>query len=448
MTDGDADLARLAEPALDLRGAEGVEVVVLRTASGLTRFAGSQVHQNVATEDVRVDVRVVAPGGRVGVVSVTTEDPAEVVRAARQALAAARLAPEDPDFPGLAPAAPVAAQEVDEATVAATPADRAEAVAAVFATVGDDLEAAGAMETGGAQLGVFTSAGQAVTARQSHAALTLVVSGPSASGFAEAGGRALRDVDAGAAGRVAAAKARAGSDPGTVAPGTWPVILEPSATGVLVQFLAYLGFGGRAWLEERAFTSGRLGERLLDPAVTIVDDGSAPGSVGWPVDVEGTPRQRVPLVERGVLAGVVHDRRTGAAAGTGSTGHALPAPNTVGPLPTTPVLAPGDAGSVADLVAGCERGLLVTRFHYTNVVQPLETVLTGMTRDGTFLVEDGQVVGGVRNLRYTASLLEAFARVDAITAETGYAAELFDGGARYPAVRLPAFTFTSATTFA
>jgi predicted Zn-dependent protease len=232
-----------------------------------------------------------------------------------------------------------------------------------------------------------------------------------------------------------------------VDPGEWTVILEPPATGTLVQFLAYLGFSGRAYQEQRAFTSGRLGEAALDPAVTIADDALAPDTVGFPFDAEGTPKQRVELVRDGVLAAVVHDRATGARAGTGSTGHGLPAPNTWGPLPVNPLMSPGDGGSIDDLVAGCERGLLVTRFHYTNVVEPMEAVLTGMTRDGTFLVVDGRVTGAVRNLRFTQSALAALARVEAVSTETGYASELFFAGSRCPALRLPAFTFTSATTF-
>ncbi len=444
---GPRGLARLADAALALAGSDEVEVVVSRSAQAVTRFANSQIHQNVWTEQVEVRVRVVLPGGRSGVAAVTTDDPARVAAAAEAARAIAAVAPEDPDFPGLAPAALLGGVPGDEATVGASPADRAGAVAALVAQVPSGYEAAGAYETGAAELGVFTTAGQSATALLSRAALTTVVTGATSSGYAEAGGRAVADVDPAAVGRRAAHKARLGADPVEVDPGTWAVVLAPAATATLVQFLSYLGFGGRAWLEGRAFTSGRLGEAALDPALTIVDDATAPGTVGYPFDAEGTPAQRVELVRDGVLRGVVHDRATGARAGTGSTGHGLPAPNTFGPVAANPLVAPGDGGSVQDLVDGCERGLLVTRFHYTNVVQPLETVLTGMTRDGTFLVEDGRVVGAVRNLRFTQSVLAALARVEAVSTETGYASELFFGGARCPALRLPAFAFTSTTTF-
>lgn len=441
-------LADLAGPALEVAGADGVEVVVDRSFGGLTRFAGSQIHQNVWTSDLSLSVRVVAPGGRVGVVAVPGSSAAEVRSAAEEALALARLAPADPDVPPVSPSAEVeAGPEPDQATCTASPADRAAAVRALLGEVPSGLEAAGAYETGGAERAVLTSAGQAVWARVSRASLTTVVTGPSSSGYAEAGGRAVADVDPVAAGRVAVGKAQAAADPVDVDPGDWAVVLEPAATGALVQFLAILGFNGRAFLEGRTCTAGRLGEAVVDRRVTIVDDPTSPDTVGLPFDAEGTPTRRVALIDGGRFAEVVHDRTTGARAGTGSTGHALVPPNTYGPVPSNPLMAPGDGGSVDDLVAGMERGLLVTRFHYTNVVEPVETSLTGMTRDGTFLVSDGRVVGGVRNLRFTQSVLAALSAVDAISTETAYASELFFGGSRCPAVRLSSFAFTSATTF-
>jgi predicted Zn-dependent protease len=312
--------------------------------------------------------------------------------------------------------------------------------------VPDGYEAAGAYSTGAVETAVFTSAGQAVAAVIPSAQLTTVVAGPTSSGWAEAGGRSVAAVDPSAAGRRAAEKALAGVEPIEIEPGDWPVVLEPAATGALVEFLAYLGFGGRAWLEQRACTSGRLGEVALDPSVTIVDDALSPDAVGFPFDAEGMAKQRIELVRNGVLNAVVHDRATGAKAGTHSTGHGLPAPNTWGPLPVDAHLLAGDGGSVEDLVGGMDRGLLVTRFHYVNVVHPLETVLTGMTRDGTFLVSEGRVVAAVRNLRFQQSVLAALASVQAISTETAWTSEIF-GGCRSPAVRLPSFTFPSTTTF-
>ncbi|MDP8970265.1 MAG: TldD/PmbA family protein, partial [Actinomycetota bacterium] len=439
---------RLADAALDAAAdAAAVEVLLQRDWGGLTRFANSQIHQNVWAEDLTARVRVVTDDGRVGVAGTHTFDPADVAAAAGDALALARVSPQDPEFPGLAGAAEAMGVPVDDATLWLTPADRAAAVAALLAEVPPDYDAAGAYSTGGSERAVVTSEGQRAYAPLSSAQLTVVVMGPSSSGYAEAGGRSVEDVDAVAAARTAVTKARAAADPVEVAPGPSPVVLEPAATAALVQFLAYLGFGGRDWLEGRAFTSQRLGDKVVDPKVTVVDDARAPQTVGFPFDCEGTPKQRVELIREGVATAVVHDRHTAARARTESTGHGLPAPNPHGPMATNPIMLPGEDGSVEDLVAGTERGLLITRLHYTNVVHPLETSITGMTRDGTFLIADGAVTRAVRNLRFTQSILEALAEVEAVSSQTAFASELFFGGSRCPGVRLPALHFTATTTF-
>ena len=446
---GRAACERLADAAFDGAGGNDldVEVIVNRSAEGLTRFANSQVHQNVWRDDVGVTVRVVAPGGRAGVVEVHTDDPAEVASAAAQAARLARISPEDPEYPGLAEAAEAGQAPVDEATAGASPDDRAVAVRAILDEIPSAYEAAGAYRTCGTEVAVFTSAGQRIYAPTSIANLTLVVMGESSSGWAEGGGRSMADIDPAAAARTALDKATAGKDPVEVPAGSWPVVLEAPAVASLMQFLAYLGFGGRDWLEGRAFTSGRLGEQVLDPRLTLIDNALDPSATGLPFDYEGTPKQAVDLVRDGVLAGVVHDRHSAKQAGVVSTGHGLPAPNTHGPLAMDPVLQPGSDGSVDDLVANCQRGLLVTRFHYTNVVHPKEASITGMTRDGTFLIEDGRITSAVRNLRFTQSLLTALEHIDGLSTDTAYASEIFGGGSRFPALALPAFTFNSTTSF-
>jgi PmbA protein len=442
-----AGVERLADAALKgAPGAADLETVIECRRRGLTRFANSQIHQNTASEDVEVRVRAVTSDGRIGVAVAHTDNPAVAAATASQALAIARRCPADPEFPGLAPSAAPDVIPFDEATAHASPADRAAAVRALLHEVGEGWESAGALATDGCELGVFTTQGQRAYTPLSSAQLTLIVTGPSSSGCAQGGGRSVVDIDVAAVARTATGKARAGVNPVPVEAGVWPVVLEPAATATLVSVLAELGFGARGWLEGRTFTAGRLGEWALDRRVTIVDDACSPQTIGLPLDWEGTPKQRVTLVDHGVLTALVHDRHTAKQAGVASTGHGLPAPNPWGPVPLNPLLVPGDGGSIADMVTGMERGLLVTRFHYTNVVHPLETKITGMTRDGTFLVQDGRITNAVRNLRFTDTVLRAFAEVEALSSETAYTSELRSGG-QVPAVRLPAFVFTSTTTF-
>jgi predicted Zn-dependent protease len=205
--------------------------------------------------------------------------------------------------------------------------------------------------------------------------------------------------------------------------------------------LGYLGFSALAVQEERSFVE--LGKRVGSELVTIVDDGRDPAGLPMGFDYEGVAKQPVTLLERGVCSGVVYDAQTASRDGVRSTGHGLPAPNPWGPFPLNMAMAAGTA-SRADLIAGLGRGLLVTRFHYTNPVHPKLAVVTGMTRDGTFLVEDGRIVGPVKNLRYTQSYLEAIAGVSAVASERR-TLRGFLGGVVVPAVRIDNWTFTGGT---
>jgi PmbA protein len=439
-------LASTAEAALGV-GADGVSVVAIHSWGGLTRFASSRIHQNTWREDVEVRVTAVVDGIRTGVASTHALDPASVRRAAEDAVGIARVSPGDPDFPGLAP--PATAPEkrsYDEATAEATPAERAAAVRAALAELPAGMEGAGYVETGGDEVVLLSTTGLRLAARLSRAGISVMAMTETSSGHAERLEPRLADLDPVALAARAVDKAERGRDPEPLEPGVYSVILEPPATATLLQFLGYLGFGGKAFLEGRSFMAGRIGERIASELVTIVDDPLADDALGLPFDFEGVPAQRVVLLDRGVARGVVWDRTTAARAGTSSTGHALPPPNPYGPLPLNLRMEPGTT-PLEEMVASTERGLLVTRFHYTNVVAEKETVLTGMTRDGTFLVEDGRVSRGVRNLRYTQSALEALADVEAVGDRTEIATELFFGGARAPALKVRRFRFSSVTTY-
>jgi predicted Zn-dependent protease len=226
-----------------------------------------------------------------------------------------------------------------------------------------------------------------------------------------------------------------------VEPGDYPVVLLEYAVVDVLDMLGYLGFSALAVQEDRSFVE--IGKRVGSPLVTIRDDGADPAGLPMAYDYEGAPKQTLALVVAGVCRGVVYDAATAAQDGRATTGHGLPAPNPWGPFPLNMQL---EAGSTPreELIGGLDRGLLVTRFHYTNPVQPKRAVVTGMTRDGTFLVEGGRIVGPVRNLRYTQSYVDSLAGVEAIGIERKCLAG-FLGAVVVPAVRIGAWTFTSAT---
>jgi predicted Zn-dependent protease len=430
-----------------LAGDGDVEVVLSRTDSALTRFAGSRIHQNTSRLDGEARVRVVLDG-RVGVVATNDLSTDGLRQACDDARQIARLTPADPDFPGLGPAGQsyAATSGPDEETVGCPPQRRAELVAAAIAELPPEVDAAGTVETSLQEWAVVTSTGIRAYSAGTRAAASVLAQGATSSGWAEAGATAIGSLDVAGLGRRAGEKVLLGAEPREVPAGRYAVVLESGATRELVQWLGWLAFAGRAYNEDRSALSGHLGEQVCAPLVSIVDDQLSPLLPGSPFDAEGTATRRTPLVDAGVAVAVVHDRATGAVAGTGSTGHALSAPNPTGGLPMALTMAPGDA-TTEQLVAGLERGLYVTRFHYTNVVHPVTTSITGMTRDGTFLVEDGRIVGGVRNLRFTQSCLDALSGCEAVGAELELSTDLDYGATLAPAVRLSGFSFTSTTAY-
>ena len=225
--------------------------------------------------------------------------------------------------------------------------------------------------------------------------------------------------------------------------GDYPVVLEEYAVVDITDMLGYLGFSALAVQEGRSFVEP--GRRIGSDLVTIVDDGGDPNGLPMSFDYEGVAKQRVPLVEAGVCRNVVYDSQTAARDGRASTGHGLPAPNPWGPFPLNAVMSAGTTPR-EELIGGLDRGLLVTRFHYTNVVHPKLAIVTGMTRDGTFLVERGEIVGPVRNLRFTQSYLDALAGVSAVSSSRK-TIKGFLGAAVVPAVRIDGWTFTGITEF-
>ena len=431
-----------AEAALELAGVDGVEVVCMHEWGGLTRFARSEIHQSIAREDIDVRVRVVSKD-RVGVASTNDLSREGAAKAARSAKEMADVVAPDPMWPGLAPSARVpVVDRFHTETAEATPERRAEGVAALIARTGPGFTAAGAFETQAMEVGVATTEGQVCFTPFTQASLTTVVTGgEGGSGFAERFSGDVADLDPEEIGARAADKAVRSQRPSPLEPGRYPVVLEPSATATLVGFLAWVGFGGRDYLEGRSCFSGKTGEQVAASAVSICDDPLDPHTIGAPFDFEGVPHRRVDLIRDGVFLEAVYDRRTGREAGRESTGHALPAPNPDGPYPLNLSMATGDA-TIDQMIAATQRGVLVTRFHYSNIVNPVESSITGMTRDGTFLIEHGEVVGPVVNFRFTQSILEALSSATMVGTEAELASEFFFSASRVPALKVERFHFS------
>jgi len=403
------DPAEICERTLSLVG-NGAEALVTATVgtSSLTRFANSRIHQNV-TEDVATVALTLAVEGRLARVTSSRTDPDSLAALVERAGAAARLRPVDPDFPGLAPPAPVSpVDHWDDATAGATPDQRAEVVAGFVAAAGD-FEAAGYCSTRATTKVLASTTGQRAEGRSTAAQVDgihrAVVGGPHpADGYAQATSSRLGDLDGAAVGARAAAKAGGGRDPVSLDPGSYEVVLEPKAVSAALLYPAYLGFCGKSHAEGTSFV--RLGELQWDEAVDIWDDVLDPRALGKAVDAEGTPKGRLDLVRAGVSAGLTHDRRSAHLAGVASTGHSH-GYDSQGGTPANLFLGGGDVSAEA-LIAQVERGLLVTDFWYNRILDPKTQVVTGLTRNGLFLIEGGRITAPVQNLRYTQSIVAGF----------------------------------------
>ena len=444
VSNGEVDALLDRTLALVERGA--AEVVVTRRDLALTRFAMSRIHQNVAEHDATLRVRIV-DADRTGVASTNRLDERGLRDVVARAAAIAQRARPNPN--GAPIAEPGEAVDSDlgyvEATAAADPVVRADGAAAVIgASRPHQLDASGAFSTEGRMMAVANSAGLRSRHRSSEAKLVTVLMRDRASGYAQAVAADVRDIDAEAAGREAADKAARSVDPVDLEPGDYPVVLEEYAVGTVIEYLSLAGFSALALEEGRSFME--LGKQVMGPNVSIWDDGLDPTGIPSAVDFEGVPKTRVDLVRGGEAVGVVHDSATARRAGVASTGHGLPAPNTWGPVAWNLFMAGGAAGSKEALLDGMERGIWVTRFHYVNIVHPKRAILTGMTKDGTFLIEGGRVTRPVRNLRFTQSIPEAFSAIEAATSATRLTMAEYTGIAtRVPALRIGSFTFTGAT---
>jgi PmbA protein len=449
---GESKIKERIEQILSLSKADQTEAVFIRENEQLTRFANSYIHQNTAKEEVELRVRVVV-GKKIGVASTNDLSDDALQKVVGSAMTVASLQQDNPDFISLPEAQPIEKIEgFVESTAACTPERRAHAAKSICLPAREQgLNASGAFATRSFEYAVGNSLGLFAYYPTTLADMRTVIMSDTGSGYASATSLNVEDIDAESLGREATDKAMRTRNPLDISPGDYTVILEECAVNVMIAYLAYMGFSGLAVQEGRSFMRGKFGEKVTGENISIWDDGLDPKNLPMPFDFEGVPKQRVDFIKKGVAGGVVYDSYTaGKEEGKSSTGHALPAPNTFGPFPWNMAMEPGGA-TKDEMVSSTEKGLWVTRLWYVRPVHPLKTVITGMTRDGTFLIEDGDFVGPVKNLRFTQSVLEALSEVQIIgrEAKLGREAfmETFIGGIRVPALKIGKFTFTSTTEF-
>lgn len=433
---------------LDLPGADGVEVMISASNDALTRYANSEIIQNTVKKELRANVKVVV-GDRSASSATNQLDPEHLQGAAARALEAARASVPDEDAVGLPDPDEVGRAEGifrwDDATAEASPAMRARAVNDILKIAGDG-NAAGIYQTGAHCYAVFNSRGIDCYDAYSRANTTCLIDLGDSTGWGEGSSHSASLLDVSTVARRARDKAEAGRGAGDAEPGTYEVVLEAPAAGNLVDFLAYMGFGAKSMIEGESFFSALKGKQVAADQVTVADDVFHPNSVGIGFDFEGVPKQRVAVIDAGLAKGPVTDRKTAKKLGQTSTGHDSGSPE-FGPYSFNTILEPGDK-SLEDLIAEVGDGFLVTRFHYVNILDRPATDITGMTRDGTFRIRNGEVAGAVHNFRFAQSALGALKGVLGVGRDLEAIAPDYTpfGSTVAPALRIGAFHFASVTS--
>ena len=443
---GESELKKIADRILAASTADQTEVLLFANDSALTRFANSYIHQNVEQTSVDISVRAVI-GKKIGVAATNILSDESLRGVAERAVALARHQKDNDDFQSLPAPAPLPqVRAFSERTAGCAPEERAEVVAGICdAARRAGVTAAGAFGTSAGEVAVANSLGVFAYHQATTADISATMMSDSGSGYADRVAVDVSEIDGKALAAEAIDKCLRTANPIALEPGEYEVILEEYAVADILDFFAYLAFGAQAFQEKRSFLSGHLGEKVMGENISIWDDGLAPNTIPNPFDFEGVPRQRVDFIADGVAKGVVYDSYYGGKEGKASTGHALPAGMTFGPVPTNMFLKPG-AATKEEMLASVERGIWVSRFWYTRPVHPLKVIVTGMTRDGTFLIEKGKITAPIKNLRFTQSYLEALNQVEMIGRETSLHSVMV-GVSRVPALKVRSWNFSGATEF-
>jgi len=392
--------------------AEEAELWVHRRRAAITRYSRSSIHQNALSDEIHVQARAVV-GRALGSVTVNTVEVGALRRALADAADLARHLPANEDWPGVAD--PEAAPErlaYDADTAEAGAIEQAAAIAAICGQVERaGLRVAGTHQVDLTEDAVLNSRGTAAYAPATMAYVRALAQSDVGSGFAEDLASRISALDPGGVAERAVAKCRLDRDRAVLAPGDYEAVFEELAVAEILRVVSLTGLGAQSVREGRSFMSGRIGEQVTGSAFTLHDDALDPRTLGIPFDVEGTPKRRVTLVERGVARSPVYDRTGAKLLGARSTGHAADPQRYARGGHAGNLTMEGGSATRDELIASVGRGVLITRFHYTNIPDPQRATMTGTSRDGTFLIEDGRIAGALANVRYTMSAMDLFSGI-------------------------------------
>lgn len=452
---GKREAKRVLNMVFEQSKADQIEVSVFNHEQSLTRFANNYIHQNVNESNSSISIRAIF-GKKIGFASTNSLDSKKIRETLKWAEEIAELQRENNDFTSLPSVRKNQYRTVKtfaKRTASVTNTDRAKAVAKIVRVADKySLTTYGSVSNGIAEVCIGNSLGTLAYASCNDVFCNIVMSGGDSTGYTQTGTRDILDINFEKLAETAAQKAIHSANPIEMPPGQYTAIFEPLAAHEFLDFLGYYAFNAKIYNEGRSFLCGKLGKRIVDKRITIVDDPFLSKGFAFPFDFEGVPKRKLVLVSKGIAKNLVQDSLTASKTRSKSTGHALTAPNPFGPIPMHLVLK-GGTKSLDRMIKETKTGILVTRFHYTNIIDPYRLTFTGMTRDGTFLIEDGRVTRGLKNFRFTENIINCFNRVSDIgrrsvlvASDPGYGGR-FATGAVTPGIKIKSFAFTSGTEF-
>lgn len=432
------------EQAARRAGITDIEITLGSTADALTRFANNEIHQNVSERSTTLSVRVIADN-RTARASTNRLHRDGIQAAVDEAIALARASKPSELLPLYEDPTICDGAHFSEGAASCTPAQRALGVAEALRIVeAQDQVAAGIYSTAQNVEVLMNSRGMFRYYFDTLTQFSITAMAEDSSGWAKATSAVHDEVQPVILAERAVRKAKLSRNPVEIKPGRYTVILEPAAVLDLVGQI-FGDFSGTAIADQRSFLNDRLGEKLFGSNITIYDDVGFPLQTGAPFDGEGVPRRALKLVKDGVPRQVAYSRVAAKRADTETTGHGFPLPNEQGEAPVNIVIAGGNS-SIEEMVESTPNGILITRLWYIREVEPYEKVMTGMTRDGTFLIRNGEIAGGLRNFRFNQSVVELLRNVDSLTAsERASGEEAFD--MVVPGMKVNNFLFTEVTRF-
>lgn len=424
----------------------GVEVCIEDVQDASARFGNNGMTQHLNRSNTQVSIRVLV-NGRQARMSSTDLSVRGIRKLVDDAIEVCEGLPKK-DKTVLKLIAPSGRTELiepinrfDRRVRVLTADDREAAVKSIIEIAKDnDLIASGVYTHGTTVYAIGNSRGLFQYDKQSLVQCSITMTGDTSSGWSKKTAWRLAEVDPAALARIAAEKAIASRNPVAVAPGRYTVILEPDAVVDLIGFL-WDEFTGTAHVDRNTCFDRKVGKRVLGENITITDDAYHPLQIGRAFDDEGVARSTKPLVQNGIIRTPVAGRHSAKLLGGRATGHALQQPSLLDEFPMNLVVDGGDT-DVDEMIRSTERGILLTRVWYVRDVDWKNKIITGMTRDGTFLIEDGKVKCGIKNMRFNISLVELLKNVEALgTPVLASGEEIFP--AVVPPMKVREFQFSS-----